>query len=238
MKSRMIILIIALCAFVMCCTNKQHHFQPDATLGEELPIIGGNDTVTNIKISSMQIAKGNNITLKEHGIQLIQQMSQLANNQEYIKLCSNSKDVNMIVADISQCKYDIPEKVFCVSHLQLSLKMSVNSNPVIVEKLIRSIPSQLNALSGSASLAATSLLASEDAFFYEMNLKEPIIYLYYYEGSWQSMVIFRPVKSGIVQANSYFVHHSMLNNIKNSNDVKSFFSKVLEMDEVYVQECK
>lgn len=71
-----------------------------------------------------------------------------------------------------------------------------------------------------------------------MSLKESVIYLYHYEGGWQSMVIFRPTRDSIVQANSYFVHHSMLNNIKNSSDVKSFFREVLKMDKVYVQECK
>lgn len=237
MKSKTIIFILAHCAFIMSCTNKQQQFQPETIQDKELPIIGGNDTITNIKISSMQTAKGQT-SLKEHGIKLTLQMSQLANNQEYLNLCSNSKDVNKIVADISRCKYNTPEKVFCVSHLQSSLKISANSNPEIFERLIRTIPSQLNALSGSTVLAATSLLVSEDAFFYEMSLKDPVIYLYHYKEGWQSMVIFRPIRDGIVQANSCFVHHSALNDIKNSSDVKLFFSKMLKMDKVYVQECK
>lgn len=237
MKSRTIILIIAYCAFIMGCTSKQQQFKPETIQDKELPVIGGDDTVTNIKTSSMQTVKGQTL-LKEHGIQLTLQMSQLANNQEYLNLCSNSKEVNKIVADISQCKYDIPEKVFCVSHLQSSLNMSDNLNPVIIERLVRAIPSQLNALSGSASLAASSLLVSEDAFFYEMSLKEPVIYLYHYKEDWQSMVIFLPIRDDIILANSYFVHHSMLNDIKNSSDVKSFFREVLKMDKVCVQECK
>lgn len=71
-----------------------------------------------------------------------------------------------------------------------------------------------------------------------MNLKAPTIYLYLYDGDWQSMVIFRPVREGIVQANSYFVHHGMLNDIKDTDDVKSFFSEVLKIDSINVQECK
>ena len=237
MKSIILVLTITICISVVSCTNNHKQFQPETTQYKELPVIGGKDTIANIKISSMQTAKGQT-SLKEHGVQLTLQMSQLANNQEYLNLCSNSKDVNKVVSDISQCKFNIPEKVFCISHLQSSLKMSAKSCPEIFEKLIRSIPSQLNALSGSALLAATSLLVSEDAFIYEMSLKEPVIYLYHYKGDWQSMVIFRPIHDGIVLANSYFVHHSMLNEIKNSSDVKSFFSDVLRMDKVYVQECK
>ena len=219
------------------CVSKQKHLRAKATQDKDLSIIGENDTVTNIRIGSLQTLKGQ-MSLKEHGIQLTLKMSQLSNNQEYLNLCSNSKEVNKIIADISQCKYDIPEKVFCVSHLQSSLKISDNSDSIIIERMVRSIPVQLSALNGSASLAATSLLVYEDAFFYEMNLKEPVLYLYLYERGWQSMVIFRPMRDGIVLVNSYFVYHRILNDIENSDDVKSFFSEVLKINKVYVQECK
>lgn len=224
---RTIILFVILSSVVcLSCTNKRQQAQPEATPDKELAIIGGSDTVTNIKVSSTS-------TLKEHGLQLTQQMRQLANDQEYLNFCSHSKDVNKIVADIAQYQYDSPEKVFSVSHL-----IADSSNPSINDRKVRSIPSQLNALSGAAALAAASLFVADDAFFYGMNLKAPTIYLYLYDGDWQSMVIFRPVREGIVQANSYFVHHSMLNDIKDTDDVKSFFSEVLEIDSTNVQECK
>lgn len=222
------IILLAMLSSAVClsCTNKQRQFQPEATPDKELAITGGNDTVTNIKVSSMP-------TLKEYGLRLTQQMRQLANDQEYLNFCSYSKGVNKIIADIAQYQYDSPEKVFVVSHL-----ITDNSNSSISDRLVKSIPSQLNALSGANSLAAASLLVTEDAFFYKMNLKGPVIYLYLYEKDWQSMVIFRPVREGIVQANSYFVHHDRLNEIENADDVKSFFCEVLQMDKVEVQECK
>ena len=222
------IILFAILSSVVClsCTNKRQQAQPEATPDKELAIIGGSDTVTNIKVSSTS-------TLKEHGLQLTQQMRQLANDQEYLNFCSHSKDVNKIVADIAQYQYDSPEKVFSVSHL-----IADSSNPSINDRKVRSIPSQLNALSGAAALAAASLFVADDAFFYGMDLKDPTIYLYLYDGDWQSMVIFRPVREGIVQANSYFVHHGMLNDIKDTDDVKSFFSEVLEIDSINVQECK
>ena len=201
------IILFAILSSVVClsCTNKRQQAQPEATPDKELAIIGSSDTVTNIKVSSTS-------TLKEHGLQLTQQMRQLANDQEYLNFCSHSRDVNKIVAD--------------------------SSNPSINDRKVRSIPSQLNALSGATTLAAASLFVADDAFFYGMNLKAPTIYLYLYDGDWQSMVIFRPVREGIVQANSYFVHHGMLNDIKDTDDVKSFFSEVLEIDSINVQECK
>ncbi len=222
------IILFAILSSVVClsCTNKRQQAQPEATPDKELTIIGSSDTVTNIKVSSTS-------TLKEHGLQLTQQMRQLANDQEYLNFCSHSRDVNKIVADIAQYQYDSPEKVFSVRHL-----IADSSNPFINDRKVRSIPFQLNALSGATTLAAASLFVADDAFFYGMNLKAPTIYLYLYDGDWQSMVIFRPVREGIVQANSYFVHHGMLNDIKDTDDVKSFFSEVLEIDSINVQECK
>lgn len=102
MKSIILVLTITMCISVVSCTNNHKQFQPETTQYKELPVIGGKDTIANIKISSMQTAKGQT-SLKEHGVQLTLQMSQLANNQEYLNLCSNSKDVNKVVSDISQC---------------------------------------------------------------------------------------------------------------------------------------
>ncbi len=222
------IILFAILSGTVCmsCTNHQQQSQPEAASVKKLAIIGRSDTVTNIKVNSTS-------TLKKHGLQLTQQMRQLANDQEYLNFCSYSKDVNQIVTDIAQYPYDSPRKVFSASHLT-----AYNSNPLINDRLVKSIPSQLNALSGAASLNASSLLVTEDAFFCEPNLKEPVIYLYLYEGDWQSMVIFRSVRDGIVLASAYFVHHNMLNEIEHVDDVKSLFSEVLKMDKVNVQECK
>lgn len=222
------IVLFALLSSIVClsCIHKQQQAQPKTTSDKGLATIGSSNTTTSIEVRSM-------LTLKEHGLQLTQQMKQLANDQEYLNFCSHSKEVNKIIANIAQYQYEVPKKAYFISNL-----IHRNSNSSINDRLIRSIPSQLNALSGAATLAAASLLVADDAFFYGMNMKEPTMYLYLYEGGWQSMVIFRAVREDIVQANSCFVHHSMLNDIKDIDDVKSFFSETLKMDKVNVQECK
>lgn len=151
------IILFAILSSVVClsCTNKRQQAQPEATPDKELAIIGSSDTVTNIKVSSTS-------TLKEHGLQLTQQMRQLANDQEYLNFCSHSRDVNKIVADIAQYQYDSPEKVFSVRHL-----IADSSNPSINDRKVRSIPSQLNALSGATTLAAASLFVAMMRSFME-----------------------------------------------------------------------
>lgn len=219
------------------CSNTHLQFQSGTLSHKELRIIGGSDTITNINIYSPDTLM-NQFSLKEHGIHLTLQMAQLANDREYINFCSHSENVNKIIADIAQYKYDKPKHIFSINHLLPSLNIPENLNPLITDKLIKTIPSRLNALNNSSLLAATSLLCAESVFHYKHDLTEPIIYLFIYDCNWQSMVIFRPAQADIIQANSYFVYHKNLKNLKNDNDVQSVFSKVLKMKGVNVIECK
>lgn len=226
-----ILFILLSIAISLSCTNKQQILSP-ITPCKELNTTCKTNTTKCIK-SSIKTTK-RKISLKEHGILLTQQMGKLANDQEYIKICSHAKDVNNIVANIAKHKYDVPKKIFSIN--QISFKSVDNS--LIIDKLLRSIPLKINSLNGSTLLAATSLLVTEDAFFYKMRPQEPVIYLYLYEGDWHSMVIFRPVRDNIVQAYSYFVHHKMLNESKEKDDIKSFYSKILKIEGVNIIEYK
>ena len=49
------IILLAMLSSAVClsCTNKQQQFLPKATPDKELVIIGGNDTVTSVQVSSV-----------------------------------------------------------------------------------------------------------------------------------------------------------------------------------------
>ena len=80
-----------------------------------------------------------------------------------------------------------------------------------------------------------SLLFAEDAFLYH-GLKEYTLYLYLYDGSYQSLVLYRPAKQHIVLANASIVAHERLKGLTTPADVRQFFADVLDMPEVEVQE--
>lgn len=193
-------------------------------------IIGGADQPTAIFVTD-------HLTLQEKGLELIRQMHRLANNEAYIKYCSHSDEINKQAAHIARTDYSVPRKIFAISHLKSIQDFEADSTirTLLADKMVRTIPSLINAQSGSTTLAATSLFVTEDVFLHNY-LKESTIYLYIYEGDCSSMVLFQPHKDHIVQAYACFVIHPLLKTIHSADDVKRFFKETIQLEGIMVQE--
>lgn len=193
-------------------------------------IIGGADQPTAIFVAD-------HLTLQEKGLELIRQMHRLANNEAYIKYCSHSDEINKLAAHIARTDYSVPRKIFAISHLKSIQDFEADSTirTLLADKMVRTIPSLINAQSGSTTLAATSLFVTEDVFLHNY-LKESTIYLYIYEGDCSSMVLFQPHKDHIVQAYACFVIHPLLKTIHSADDVKRFFKETIQLEGIMVQE--
>lgn len=193
-------------------------------------IIGGADQPTAIFVTD-------HLSLQEKGLELIRQMHRLANNEAYIKYCSHSDEINKQAAHIARTDYSVPRKIFAISHLKSIQDFEADSTirTLLADKMVRTIPSLINAQSGSTTLAATSLFVTEDVFLHNY-LKESTIYLYIYEGDCSSMVLFQPHKDHIVQAYACFVIHPLLKTIHSADDVKRFFKETIQLEGIMVQE--
>lgn len=193
-------------------------------------IIGGADQPTAIFIAD-------SLTLQGKGLELTCQMHRLANNETYIKYCSHSDEINKLAAHIGRTDYSVPKKIFAISHLKSIQNFETDSTirTLLADKMVRTIPSLINAQSGSTTLAATTLFVTEDVFLHN-SLKESTIYLYVYEGDCSSMVLFQPHKDHIVQAHACFVIHSLLKTIQSADDVKRFFKETIQLEGIMVQE--
>lgn len=193
-------------------------------------IIGGSDQPTAIFVTE-------HLTLQEKGLELTHQMHRLANNETYIKYCSHSDEINKLAAHIARTDYSMPRKIFAISHLKSIQDFETDSTirTLLADKMVRTIPSLINAQSGSTMLAATSLFVTEDVFLHN-NLKESTVYLYIYEGDCSSMVLFQPHKDQIVQAYACFVIHPLLKTIHSADDVKRFFKETIQLEGIMVQE--
>lgn len=193
-------------------------------------IIGGADQPTAIFVTD-------HLTLQEKGLELIRQMHRLANNEAYIKYCSHSDEINKQAAHIARTDYSVPRKIFAISHLKSIQDFEADSTirTLLADKMVRTIPSLINAQSGSTTLAATTLFVTEDVFLHNY-LKESTIYLYIYEGDCSSMVLFQPHKDHIVQAYACFVIHPLLKTIHSADDVKRFFKETIQLEGIMVQE--
>lgn len=193
-------------------------------------IIGGADQPTAIFVAD-------HLTLQEKGLELTRQMHRLANNEAYIKYCSHSDEINKLAAHIARTDYSMPRKIFAIRHLNSIQDFETDSTirALLADKMVRTIPSLINAQSGSTTLAATSLFVTEDVFLHN-SLKESTIYLYIYEGDCSSMVLFQPHKDHIVQAYASFVIHPLLKTIHSADDVKRFFKETIQLEGIMVQE--
>lgn len=193
-------------------------------------IIGGANHPTAIFIAD-------SLTLQGKGLELTCQMHRLANNETYIKYCSHSDEINKLAAHIGRTDYSVPKKIFAISHLKSIQNFETDSTirTLLADKMVRTIPSLINAQSGSTTLAVTSLFVTEDVFLHN-SLKESTIYLYVYEGDCSSMVLFQPHKDHIVQAHACFVIHSLLKTIQSADDVKRFFKETIQLEGIMVQE--
>lgn len=220
---------LTLCALLLClgmgCTQRQK---------EAIGIIGGADGPTAIYVTE------DSAFLAFQGLRLTLQMRQLANDSGYVAHAVHAGKIKALVEDIGKQEYSKPRKVFRITHLHMNmakalLSQSGATKPLILDRIVRSIPSLLNAQGGADHLAATSLLFAEDAFLYH-GLKEYTLYLYLYDGNYQSMVLYRPAKQHIVLANASIVAHEKLRGLTTPADVKQFFADVLDMPEVEVQE--
>ena len=221
---------LTLCALLLClgmgCTHRQK---------EGIGIIGGGaDEPTAIYVTE------DSAFLASQGLRLTQQMRQLANDSGYVAHAVHAGKIKALVKDIGKQKYDHPQKIFRITHLHMNmakalLSQSGATKPLILDRIVRSIPTLLNAQGGADHLAATSLLFAEDAFLYH-GLKEYTLYLYLYDGNYQSMVLYRPAKQHIVLANASIVAHERLKGLTTTSDVRQFFAEVLDMPEVEVQE--
>lgn len=193
-------------------------------------IIGGADSKTSISVAD-------SLSLEQKGLALTQQMHRLASDEAYIKYCSHSEEINKQTTDIARTDFSAPQKIFAISHLDSirNLVPSGTSRTLLTNRMLRSIPSQINAQSGSAVLATSSLLTTEDVFLYR-GLTESTLYLYIYEGDCCSMVLFQPYKDHIVQANASFVIHPLLKTIQSADDVKHFFKETIQLEGITVKE--
>lgn len=215
---RMILFLGLGCLLTLSCTKRY------------TTIIGGADQPTAIFIAD-------SLTLQGKGLELTCQMHRLANNETYIKYCSHSDEINKLAAHIGRTDYSVPKKIFAISHLKSIQDFEADSTirTLLADKMMRTIPSLINAQSGSTTLAATSLFVTEDVFLHN-SLKESTIYLYVYEGDCSSMVLFQPHKDHIVQAHACFVIHSLLKTIQSADDVKRFFKETIQLEGIMVQE--
>lgn len=220
-------IILVACNILLssCKTYKINKVDSRETIG----VIGGADESTAIYL------KSDSDYLINESLNLIQNLCLLAKDTAYIKYSTGNTDVVKLIKDLSSCDYQSHHTVFKIDNLRPFLRKLNDgaANKILIEKLYRSIPMQINSFSGSANLVATSLLACDDVFYYG-ELKDTCAFVFGYDG-YCCMVLYAPKKEGIVQAFATFLIHPMLENIQRAEQLEEFFIEVMDVHGLHVE---
>lgn len=171
------------------------------------------------------------ISLQNKSVELAQEIDMLASNSEYVNSISLSSELNAIISKIASQDYDNPTDIYKFSGIDSSYKTVMQyvgietpdfDNDKLTElykdKLLHSLPMQLNAMSGTDIIAGTAMLTTEDIFLYS-DLTEREVYLLLYDGDFNVIVLFSPQGEGIVKASANIVTHEMLTEIQADGDI-------------------
>lgn len=179
--------------------------------------------------------------LLHKGLDLIQAMHDLANDSNYIKYVTSNTEIIQQIQEFASGNYQSDYKVFAIDNLKpftdYLTQMAPGLDSKLYKRLYKSIPALINAQSGSTAIAATSLLTSEDAF-HSNQPKAPCIYLYCFDKGINCMVLFIPQSEKIVQAYASWIINRQLGQIKEADDVKTFFKEVLNINDIPIERLK
>lgn len=173
-------------------------------------------------------------SLYDQGLDIISLMTELAGNDDYIRLSTGNSSINEIVKEISRGDYTSPKAVYKITLSEDSIELLLSSggdnltdsfsdslSNYIRSRMDSVIISQINAGSGAETLAAVSLCTAGKTFV-NNHLTENIIYLYTYESAHPAAVIFTPGEDGSVYAAGNFILNDALSTDSEA-DIQSFF---------------
>ena len=153
-------------------------------------------------------------TAYDHGLELIQTMTELANSEAYLAITTGSTTVTEKLLPVQDGNVDEPAVVYTVKlgdeYLSAMAEWTeVSEIPdsikeVAKQKLIGAFATQILAYSGAQELAASAICAAGKTFVDE-SLTESVIYLYIFENCPPAAVTFIPGENGAVSASGLFL---------------------------------
>ena len=187
----------------------------------------------------------NGTSLYQKGLELTNQMDNLAESEDYITLISASTEMTEIMKEIGDADYSKPILVYEIDGIDtaymelLTVQHEVTLNTEI-EKIARdritsAVAPQINSQKGAMFLAASSCITVSDSFIFP-GLEQQKTYLFIYDNGYHSIVTFTPHDNNIVEANANFVKNEMLSEAKTTVDIESFFQSSMGLTNLKVTE--
>ena len=180
-------------------------------------------------------------SLYAQGLEVVQLMSEMAQSEEYVKFYTGSDEIGSMIQTIGSGDFASPQAVYAISVADenLSAIMGLGNLDGVSEKLqgflkqrvLASLVTQVNAMGGTESLAASSICTAGKIFVNE-GATEDVIYLYVYENAAPVAVTFIIGENQAVSASGMFILYDGFT-CGSAEEIKSFFQYItVEVSEV------
>ncbi|MCI8653213.1 MAG: hypothetical protein HFF11_05935 [Angelakisella sp.] len=157
-------------------------------------------------------------SLVEQGAEIAAQVVEIAGNQDYLSLYTGDKETLEILTQAVEGKdYTTPKTVYSLTLSQGAAEKVLGVLGVeemenlpdslkarLQERTFQALTTQINAMSGANTLAATSICMASKVFVNDQ-LTEGVIYLYTYENGMPIAVTFLPGEDGAVSGSGTFL---------------------------------
>lgn len=173
-------------------------------------------------------------SLYEQGLEIVQVMSEMTQNEEYVDIHTGNSGIKTIIQNISAGDYSSPKAVYAISVTDENLGAMAELNNLdsaskelktfLTQRVFGSLMTQINGRSGVENLAAASVCTVSKTFVDE-NATDDVIYLYTYENAIPVAVTFVIGENHSVSASGVFVMYDEFAS-GSVEEMESFFSNI------------
>lgn len=155
-------------------------------------------------------------SLYAHGLDVISMLSEMTRSENFIGIYTANSEIKDIILALGDHSYETPDAVYAITVPEETLMgMAELSNledaseelkTYLTHRVMASLISQINAMSGVENLAASSVCTVGKTFVSE-NATESVIYIYVYEGTTPVAVTFTLGEDHTVSATGTFIFY-------------------------------
>lgn len=199
------------------------------TIGLSLALASGL-CACNTNVSNAEPEK----SLYDQGLEIISLMNEMAENDSYINAYTGNGEISAIIQEIGADDYSAPEAVYVLTFPSESLSALTelaaleNASEELHNSLKAKMPSvlmtQLNAMGGTTTLAATSVCTAGKTFV-NHEMTENVTYLYTYTDAAPVAVNFSLGENHAVSASGTFIFYDGFTS-GSEEEIESFFEEI------------
>ncbi len=155
-------------------------------------------------------------SLYAHGLEVVGMLSEMTSSENFIGIYTANSEIKDIILALGENSYEQPDAVYAITVPKDTLTgMTELSNlegaseelkSYLMQRVMASLMSQINAMSGVENLAASSVCTVGKTFVSE-NVSENVIYIYVYEGTAPVAVTFTLGEDHTVSATGTFIFY-------------------------------